>query len=736
MSRGTGRIRRLSAGTGALWAGLALLACAGAPEPRGAASVEPAAPVAAAPVVAAAAPVAVSAAVLPGAGGRFAPALTELSAPITGAQLADTDRCTSCHEDVAAQWQTSAHAIASFNNPIYRTSVQRFRAARGPAASRFCAGCHDPALLVDGAMDAPEIAAADPRAHAGVTCQTCHGIDHATHDGNGSYRLGAALAVPDVDDPASVAAHRVAARPAALGSAAMCGSCHKAFLGPAIGQPHHLPGADDLGPWLHSAYAGSHTRVDDPVAAQTCAQCHMPREAATRGDMAADADGMVASHRFPGGHTWLAAMRGDEQQVAQTRQFMAGTIGVDIAAVRDAHGAVHLPADGAPLTPGEAVELEVVVRNLGVGHHFPGGTRDAQDAWVEVAVYAADGRLLADSPEPHRLGAAMADAAGVPLRMREIEALHLGIYDHTLAPRDARVVRFTLPVPEALAAGDLPLRAVARVQHRSRTEELRAVTCSDARKREGRAFLAATLKLRGERLDACAAQPVTELARAEVQLGAGAAVPGDREALARRAYVHGLGLLHEVQEHLGRAERSFAAALAGTQEPGLQAQALAGLAAVAGRQGRADAARELTARAAALAAGHPAPAWVEGQALAAVWRWAQATGPLAQVAAAAPDDPAVWSELALAHGSAGAPAAALQAAQAGLRLAPRSADLLRIQALALAELGAGQADAAMAAYLEHRSPDNAPRVRSACSRGVPGCARERVPVHAHPLRWR
>jgi tetratricopeptide (TPR) repeat protein len=274
--------------------------------------------------------------------------------------------------------------------------------------------------------------------------------------------------------------------------------------------------------------------------------------------------------------------------------------------------------------------------------------------------------------------------------------------------------------------------------HRSRSEGLRAATCADARTRTGKAFLAATRALRGASLDACAAQPVTEVAAREVWIGAGAPAPQDPEAAAERLYVHGLGLLHEVQEHVGRAGRSFEAALARTRRPGLRAQVLAGLAAVASRQGRVDDAVRLAREAAALAPEHPAPTWLEGQALAAVWRWSGATGPLQAVAAAAPDDPLVWSEVALAHGSVGASADALAAAGAGLAFAPRQADLLRIQALALADLAAGspEATAAMAAYLEHRPPDGAPRVRSACSREVPGCARERVPVHTHALRWR
>ena len=34
------------------------------------------------------------------------------------------------------------------------------------------------------------------------------------------------------------------------------------------------------------------------------------------------------------------------------------------------------------LVPGENAVIDVVIRNLDVGHRFPGGVMDAQDTWV------------------------------------------------------------------------------------------------------------------------------------------------------------------------------------------------------------------------------------------------------------------------------------------------------------------------------------------------------------------
>jgi tetratricopeptide (TPR) repeat protein len=331
----------------------------------------------------------------------------------------------------------------------------------------------------------------------------------------------------------------------------------------------------------------------------------------------------------------------------------------------------------------------------------------------------------------------MLDAEGTPQWAREIEDLRGLGYDHTIGPRDAKVVRFSLDVPEGMSAG--PWKAVARVIHRSRTEALREVTCQEGRTRAARAFVAVTAKWTGERIDPCAAQPATELAKAEVWFGAGAPVQADRRRDAERLYVHGLGLLHEVQEQVGRAGQSFnrALELAPEEDKELRAAIVVGLAAVAGQQGRAEEAARLADEAEKLTPGHPAPAWHKGQAYSAVWRWEQAIAPLKQAAEAAPKDPLAHAALALALGSAGRPGEALAVAQRGLKSgARRNYDLLRIQSLALAELQTEDAQAAMAAHLAHRPADDAPHWRAACQAASPDCARERVPVHVHALVWK
>src|SRR5271154_2226585 len=113
-------------------------------------------------------PTPIPTAILPRPSPPLAPAQTELAGTLTGDTVTETESCAGCHADAAAQWRSSAHAFGSFNNPVYRVVVDRFRANVGRDASRFCGGCHDVALLVDGAMS-KDVAPTDSRGHGGIT---------------------------------------------------------------------------------------------------------------------------------------------------------------------------------------------------------------------------------------------------------------------------------------------------------------------------------------------------------------------------------------------------------------------------------------------------------------------------------------------------------------------------------------------------------------------------------------
>ena len=675
-----------------------------------------------------------------------------------GSNLADVEDCAQCHADVASQWRKSAHAFASFNNPVYRVVVDKLRKDRGDKTSQFCGGCHDVSLLIDGAMIGT-IEPTDLRAHAGITCKTCHGIAEARADGNASWDLDLSpIPMPRDGDAESVLRHRARVARATLRTSEMCASCHKAFLDDSTGNAHHLVGQDDASPWARSAFAGSDAaRIDEDIAQKDCRGCHMPRVEATRGDLGAK-NGTVASHFFLGGHTWLAAMQGDAEHVERARAFLANRVSIDVAGVRHGNGRHELVTSAPlPLALGEHAVVDVALRNLDVGHRFPGGVMDADGTWIEVTVDDARGQRVAEAgttheatgsdPTAHVLASYMANELGVRLDVRETHEFRAGVFNNTLAPRDATVVGYGFVAPSDVSR--YPLKVTATLRHRTRNLELQRAACADSKSERGKTFGRAGLQKVARALDGCKPQPITDVARAEVLLspesGVSAAVPARPAetravALARR-FAYGLGLSHALQERLDDARLPLAAALELAQAPRERAMVLGAVAMVAAKQGRTDETFTVagSADAAAHEAGMAPPVAMQrarGEVLASTWRLDEAAPLFLDVASRSPRDDTAWATAAVTFGGAGEPLAALEALRRGLGVQPRDGDMLRVQALALAGLHADARtlQATEAAFLERRTPDMAPAIRGKCSARVAGCANERIPVHVHPMR--
>lgn len=753
-----------SAGAAALAAAIALVACRGdgVKQPANVPPVDPAL-------------IAKLEASLPAAPGAFAPSLLALG-PIDphgvvqdGNLLADVETCATCHPDVTAQWRSSIHSFASFGNPIYRTNIELIRAHLGNEASQHCGGCHDTPLEIDGAMKAP-VVADDQRAHTGVSCRVCHGASAPRTDGNGSFVLAAMDApTPDVDDPAAVAVHKAAVSVKALGDE-LCVACHRGFLSPDLGVPVHLSGIDEPTAWRSSAWQGNGAGRVDKVEKQGCISCHMPEEDVSAEEYAGD--GKVRAHTFAGGHSWMASMRGDPAQLARIQDKLRGAASIDVAAAIVPRGAGatgpaalggqwHLPADGAPVVPGMAMTFDVVIRNLLVGHRFPGGVADMQDTWIEVEVTDARGRPVAssglahardpDDDDAHVLRSYPVDRDGRIQEEHELHAFRAILANHTIGTRDTAAIRYALDVPRRVAQ---PLAVHARLRHRTRSLAVQRAVCSAARTPAGAEFLQQARSIRDMTVDPCKPQPITEIAATTVFVGEGweaadAAWRAKSGAATRpawaRLYEHGMALTHVVTERLdeSRAVLEHGRALVDAMPPGPDADRARAsidvqLASVAGKQGRADDALALLARARAQLPppGPPALEAYAADALARVWRWQEAEPFARTVTEKAPGNTAAWVMLARVRGSLGDDRGALDAARRGLALAPRDPDLLRSQAAALASLAPGSplAEAALAAYDRFRAPDETAALRMACAASSARCAREREHAHTHRLR--
>src|SRR5262249_29878663 len=119
-----------------------------------------------------------------------------------------------------------------------------------------------------------------------------------------------------------------------------------------------------------------------------------------------------------------------------------------------------------------------------------------------------------------------------------------------------------------------------------------------------------------------------------------------------------------------------------------RAMVLSALGMLGAREGRVDEAMAWLARAEQYAPMHPAIAYGRGFAHAEVWRWPSAAKWYGEAMPYAGYDDRFFMDLALARGSAGDDEGALAASLLGLSVQPRDADMLRIQALSLAALGA------------------------------------------------
>lgn len=642
--------------------------------------------------------------------------------------LTGDDVCVDCHRDEVAQHASSVHARSSFDNPWYRATVDRLREDVGFEASRHCAGCHDPVMLVAGSMDHP-IEPDDPLTRVGVGCLICHSIVDARSDGNGSYTLTSApVPIPDPNDEEEIALHRARLVSPVLRTPKLCGSCHRGFLGTFSGNASHLPGLDEAGPWRGSAWGGQHAQRIDDVAPTECRGCHMPPEPRRRDD-GSPTEHVGASHRFAGGHSALAASTDDELQLATiaARQSSAATLDVIGLVHEDARR--ELLPERARVTPGERITVDVVIRNVGVGHLFPGGARDLRDHYVTLTVRDANGAVVAEAgtthdvaPDPTAfvLGTAVVTETGTIEPEHFVHRFRALAWDHTIGPRDARAARYALVVPADAA---LPLSFEATLVARRHTAGVRALGCEATRSARGRAFDDAVRAAGGVPIDGCAPQPTIEIARTIVRAGA-----RPTRAAWTRLHDHGLALLNDVSEHLEHARPSLSRALALAPDAHARAKVRLELARLEARLARPDRALALADEVEATIGPHPAIDRVRGEAFERVWRFSEAADAYARVAAAAPLDTAAHRDHARSLGAAGRSDEVEAAAAPGLALQPRDEGLLRSVALARDD------EASMRAYLTRRRPDDETALRLRCDANEPTCARDRLPIPTIELR--
>lgn len=656
---------------------------------------------------------------LPRPSADFAPSLTRLSdtGPYDVSVHTDVQTCAPCHAPIVKEWNASVHALASMSNPFYRFAFDDFAEKSGRDKLPFCGACHDPVLLFDGALQQP-IDGASPSAHAGVNCNTCHGIESATADGNGSYVLNTTpVPIPTDGDPESLKAHLARVGMPALRTNELCVSCHRGFMSPETGHEVVISGLDEWGPFRRSGFnANKVTRIVD-VPEQNCVGCHMPLTPEGHN-----------SHRFAGGHTTLAAMTGDPEQLKAVEDLIKTAATIDVPAF--GVDKVQL-TDWNGVKAGQRVWLDVVVHNKNTGHMFPGGAQDLRDTWIELELTDADGAVIAhagteheqsgNDPSAYVLQSFMVDDDGQRVTDHSVHDFRTSSFRHSIGPKDSAVVRYAFVAKQ----DHDDLRVHVRLRHRRLTKTFAEATCKHVSRPEDDTFKQGAKTFRNFSGDPCQPQPVVEIASSNVRFS-----ETTQDWL--RHYQRGQGLAHSVSESLDEAVEAFqhALRLLGPEGDAMaRAKTHFELGRVLGRQGRAKDAMDQYAHAETIVGPHPAIHFGRGDAYHRVFQFKEATAWYEKAAQLADDD-RIWRELAIASGSMMEAKRTLEAAQRGLAIEPRDPHLLRNQMLALKKLKAPE-DAqkqAHKAYTTFERDEQAPNIQDVCAAKDDQCRKGRIPV--------
>ena len=589
-----------------------------------------------------------------------------------------------------------------------------------------------------------EIDRASPQAQAGLTCLGCHAID-AIHDqtGNGNYNIadeqedpylfanakeGVGRFVHDTALKARPIVHKKQMLKPFFRTSEFCATCHKVSLDSRVNGYRWLRGQNEFDNWHDSGVALNASRTFYlPGVKRVCQDCHMPLEEAVAGDVSAR-DGYVKSHRFLAVNTALPFIRGDEETIARIEEFLQDEkLSVDVFALHHQEEAHYALDKSQPaLVRGGEYTFDVVVRNKGVGHTFPGGTNDSNEGWLEVSVVSDDDEVLALSGAvqddghvdtgAHFYKALMVDAKGQAIHRRNAQDIVTAVYVRTIGPGTADVAHYSFEVPEDYAGRKLTLRArlLWRKFDRAYTE-----------------FAFNNNRQGFRRFDQVPDLPVTEIARSEVELvvGGSSATGAPDAGDWMRFNDYGIGLL--LQDDTQGAARAFATVeqLAPERLDGCR-----NLAKVAVRDGHLERAYEHLEDCEALVSGDGQTAWVWGVVLQEDGRYEAAVQAYRRVLRDFPEDRATWRNLGRVLYLDGRFEEALEALDGVLAIDPEDRVAHYHRMLSLRALGReDEALVAEQAYQYYQIDESAQELTRRYRLEHPHDNREALKIHVHPL---
>jgi Cytochrome c554 and c-prime len=401
----------------------------------------------------------------------LSPTRTASGHVIAPERLGGSDYCGNCHRQIYHEWNSSLHHFSSFNNAVYRRVALDVERRRGPEVLKFCASCHDPVALVGGQL--PMKSLNQWSANAGITCLACHRISEV-HGGNGAYTIAAptfnATLLTDQQwlQPLHAAAlavapslHRRALSKPLYRTPEFCATCHSLTSPRAINGGGDVVLQDEIGE-MNRAHVGGGGKKNPG----NCIDCHMPL--VTSEDPTAQR-GLARSHRFSGGNNAIPHWNRDDAQFAATSSFLSTQkISVRCESILGSscpEARAHRERD---------INVSYVVRNVGVGHDFPAGTSESNQAWVAIRVTDAAGALVfeQDDPGTGAFRREFVDRWGRPTDRRNTATEAVALRSSsTLSPGEARTLSYRF---KSSAAAIFPLTITVKMNWRKYPESFLA----------------------------------------------------------------------------------------------------------------------------------------------------------------------------------------------------------------------------------------------------------------------
>lgn len=337
-------------------------------------------------------------------------------------QIANSAKCASCHQEVTQQWIASAHKEAA-SDQTYVTNINLLADKKGIAATRYCEGCHAPIALLTGQLSLGGKhggIANTPANTEGIACMGCHGIVSLPHlKGVASYEFKAAEAylfsnsenawltrIQNLLIRVKPHQHKRDLGNPLLKDPKICASCHSQFMDKSMNDWGWVKMQDEYTAWAKGPFSKHNNSQFSNNEVARCQDCHMPL--VTANDPSANSNGKVRSHHFYGANTLLPALRGDKTHLDATIRFLQSNkmrVSIDKPKRKNTLQSTHSIDEAirqyeeAPhyYYLGEKAEIQVIISNTGVGHDFPGGSIDINQAWVEFLVMDAAGDTVFSS---------------------------------------------------------------------------------------------------------------------------------------------------------------------------------------------------------------------------------------------------------------------------------------------------------------------------------------------------